>query len=66
MSATPAAERLERRFYAVLALLLLASLLLRLGYVYEQAGTDPRFVQPGFDGEYYLDWAGALAGVQPD
>lgn len=52
----------RRRFYPILAAILLAAFLVRIGYVAAQPETDPRFAAPAFDGEYYVDWARSLAG----
>ncbi len=55
--ATPA----ERRFGLLLGLLLLAGLVVRIGYVLVQPEVDPTFDAPLLDGAYYLDWARSLA-----
>jgi len=53
------------RFEIGLFAVLLAGLLLRLTYLLLQPAVDPFFANPGFDGEYYVNWARGLAGDSP-
>jgi Flp pilus assembly protein TadD len=50
----------SRRFYVILAAVLLAGLAWRVGYVLAQPASDPWFARPAFDGAYYLNWARSL------
>ncbi len=51
----------SRRFFLLLAAMLLLALGARIGYVAVQPATDPTFDSPMLDGAYYLDWARSLA-----
>jgi tetratricopeptide (TPR) repeat protein len=50
------------RFQVGLFAVLFVGLLLRLSYLFFQPAVDPFFANPGFDGEYYLNWARELNG----
>jgi Tfp pilus assembly protein PilF len=49
------------RFIVALVAVLLAALVVRVGYVLAQPAGDPAFALPILDGAYYLAWAGGLA-----
>jgi tetratricopeptide (TPR) repeat protein len=49
------------RFVVALGAVLVAALVLRLGYVLAQPASDPAFAHPLLDGGYYLTWARSIA-----
>lgn len=55
-------RRGDRQFFVALGGLLAAALVWRFGYLWLRAAGDPSFGRPMFDGDYYLEWARALAG----
>ncbi len=52
--------RPSRGYVLVLGAILLAGLLVRIGYVLSQPRHDPSFSWPILDGAYYLDWARSI------
>ena len=53
-------QAIARRFWALLAGLVLVGLVLRVGYLTAQPGVDPTFARPILDGAYYMEWASEL------